>query len=150
LRHAKSSWKDRTLRDRDRPLSERGERDAPKMGERLLARKARPSLIITSPATRALTTARIVARALGYPQEFLQIEPALYLAEPETILEVVRGQDDGFTDILLVGHNPGLTDLANQLLPQLELSSMPTAGVLALAFAVDRWQDIANAEASLL
>ena len=80
LRHAKSSWKDPLLDDFDRPLNQRGERDAPVMGRRLQARGARPSMILTSPAKRALRTARLIAQAINYPAEFLQREAELYLA----------------------------------------------------------------------
>jgi phosphohistidine phosphatase len=150
LRHAKSSHhRGPPLSDRKRPLSDRGERDAPLMGTRLKARKARPSLIVTSPAIRALKTARLVAEALGYPQEFLHIEESLYLAEWDKILETIAMQDDAFSDVLLVGHNPGLTDLANRLLPDLNLSNLPTAGALAIDFATERWSEIGRSEARL-
>jgi phosphohistidine phosphatase len=149
LRHAKSSWRDTTLADRDRPLSERGERDAPAMGARLLARKARPSLIISSPAKRALATARIVARSLGYPQEFLHIDRELYLAEAAEILALIGAQDDTFSDILLVGHNPGLTDLVNGLLPGMQLNNIPTCGVVSIEIATRWWAETGTAAATL-
>ena len=82
LRHAKSSWTEPSLADHDRVLSERGERDAPRMGKRMAARKVRPSLIIASSAARARATAKFIAEALKYPLEFLQIEKELYLADP--------------------------------------------------------------------
>ena len=72
VRHAKSSWKDTSLRDRDRPLNKRGKRDAPEMGRRIAAAGIRPSLIVSSPATRAWTTAKVIANEIGYPREFLQ------------------------------------------------------------------------------
>ena len=149
LRHAKSSWKDPTLVDADRPLNDRGERDAPAMGARLAARKLRPSLIVSSHAVRALTTARTVAQALGYPQEFLQIEKELYLASPEEILDVLAQQDDNFNNLLAVGHNPGFTDLANRLLPDLRLDNLPTGGVVAVSLPISRWADIKQASGSL-
>jgi phosphohistidine phosphatase len=150
LRHAKSSWRDSDLPDHERPLSGRGERDAPRMGERLSGRKVRPALIITSTAKRALDTARTVARVLGYPREFVQVEPALYLADPTTILDVVGKQEERFTDILLVGHNPGLTELVNQLVPDLELHNLPTAGVVAMESSASRWADVAARNTTLL
>ena len=142
FRHAKSSWGNPGLADRDRPLSERGERDAPKMGARLLARKARPSLIITSPATRAQATARLIAEPLAYPLEFLQAEPQLYLAAPEEILGLIQHQQDNFADLFIVGHNPGLTDLTNRLLPDLGLDNLPTAGAVAMEFATRKWSEV--------
>ena len=145
LRHAKSSCRDTSLPDRERPLSSRGERDAPMMGLRMKAHRVRPSLILTSHAVRATATARIVARALGFPEEFLQTERALYLAAPDAILTVVAAQDDRFEDILVVGHNPGMTDLANRLLPDLALDNLPTGGVVAIDTDAAAWRDVASA-----
>jgi phosphohistidine phosphatase len=145
LRHAKSSWRDQGLPDSERPLSSRGERDAPAMGLRLKAHKARPSLILTSHAKRAKSTAKIIARVLGYPDEFLQVERSLYLAGPEQILAVVAAQDDRFEDVMVVGHNPGMTELANRLLPDLSLDNLPTSGVVAIDSDAERWREIGTA-----
>lgn len=145
LRHAKSSWREADLPDLARPLSRRGERDAPLMGRRLKHRELRPSLILTSHARRAQATARLVARALGYPEEIIEVERSLYLASPERILAVVAAQDERFADILLVAHNPGLTELVNRLLPGLALDNLPTCGVVAVDFDADRWGDLERA-----
>src|SRR5690606_21459814 len=126
------------------------ERDAPVMALRLKAHRARPSLILTSHAARARTTARIVARILGYPAEFLQTERALYLASAETILRVVSQQDERFADVLVVAHNPGMTELANRLLPDLSLDNLPTSGVIALESDAERWGDLDTADRRLL
>ncbi len=141
LRHAKSSWKDPSLDDFDRPLNQRGERDAPVMGRRLRARGARPSLFLTSKARRARRTARLIAREIGYPLEFLQGEDALYLASPDQIIDLLARQDDSFHDILLCGHNPGLTDLAVRL-SGLPIDNVPTCGIVALEGELPRWQDL--------
>jgi phosphohistidine phosphatase len=145
MRHAKSSWRNEDLPDVQRPLSGRGEKDAPLMGRRLKAYRARPSLILTSQAVRARATAKIIARALGYPEEFLHVERGLYLASPESILAVVAAQDDRFGDILLVGHNPGLTELVNRLLPDLGLDNLPTSAVAAIDFETDLWAGLDRA-----
>jgi len=100
LRHAKSSWGRPDIADHDRPLNARGERDAPLMGRRLIASGARPSLIVTSPATRARQTTKLFAREIGYPIEFIQTETSLYLADPQTILEVIEVQDAGAHEAL--------------------------------------------------
>jgi len=150
LRHAKSSWNDNNLKDRDRPLNKRGERDAPYMGARLLAQQLRPSLIITSPAVRAVTTARCVADALGYPFEFVHREADLYLASPRAIFEVLASQDNNFNDLLLVGHNPGLTDIINELLPDLSLDNLPTSGIVCLDSSAETWAEIADANIELV
>jgi phosphohistidine phosphatase len=138
VRHAKSSWKDTSLADRDRPLSKRGERDAPEMGRRIVAAGIRPSLIVSSPAVRAWTTARIIADAIGYPREFLQRDKTLYLASVNGILDVIVGQDPGFNSLMLVGHNPGFTDFANYLVPGLT-NNLPTAGVVSVQLDSDGW-----------
>jgi phosphohistidine phosphatase len=142
FRHAKSCWDDESIADHDRPLAARGRDDAPRMGERLRVRKARPSLIITSSAKRARQTARIVAKVIGYPREFLQADRALYLAEPSTILAIIGAHEDTFADLMLFGHNPGLTDLANLLISDLRLDNLPTAGFIAIDFDTDRWANV--------
>ena len=119
------------------------------MGKRMAARKVRPSLIVTSSATRARRTASLIAEALNYPAEFLQAEKELYLAPPETILELVRGQDDNFSDLMLIGHNPGMTDLVNRLLPSIVLNNLQTSGVVAIDFATKKWSDLTEADAKL-
>lgn len=138
VRHAKSSWKDTSLRDRKRPLNKRGKRDAPIMGQRIAAAGIRPSQIISSPAVRAWKTAQAVATEIGYPAEFLQREEDLYLASLDTLLDVVAAQDSGFKNLMLFGHNPGLTDFANYLSPGLT-NNVPTAGVVSVQFDRDDW-----------
>jgi phosphohistidine phosphatase len=138
VRHAKSSWKERALSDRERPLNKRGKRDAPIMGQRVAESGIRPSQIISSPAVRAWTTAKIFAKALGYPLEFLQREDGLYLASLDNLLDVVATQDPGFHNLMLFAHNPGLTDFANYLVPGLT-SNLPTAGVVSVNMDCDDW-----------
>ena len=138
VRHAKSSWKDTSLSDRDRPLNKRGERDAPEMGRRIAAAGIRPSLIVSSPAVRAWTTARIIADEIGYPREFLQRDKRLYLASVNGILDVIVAQDTGFNSLMIVGHNPGFTDFANYLVPGLT-NNIPTAGVVSVQLDTDDW-----------
>lgn len=138
VRHAKSSWNDTSLRDRERPLNKRGERDAPIMGKRIHEHGIRPSLIVSSPATRAWTTAKIIASELSYPLEFLQRDDSLYLASVEQILDVIVSQEEGFNSLMILGHNPGFTDLANFLSPGLT-HNLPTAGVVSVSIDQDNW-----------
>lgn len=149
LRHAKSSWKQPDLVDFDRPLNSRGQRDAPVMGRRMKAASIRPSLIISSPAARAWATAKLVASELTYPLEFLQREQDLYHAGKGNLYDVIARQDEGFNSILLVGHNPGLTDFANDLVPGLT-SNLPTAGYVSVLLDTDTWELRARKSAQLV
>ena len=150
LRHAKSSWSNPGLSDHDRPLSKRGKRDAPAMGARLAARGARPSAILASTAKRALTTARRVAEALDYPLEEIRSSRRLYFAGTRQILRFIMEQPAEWPEIIVVGHNPGFTDLANRLLPELRLDNLVTAGYVAMDFPADDWSEIAQVPATLL
>jgi phosphohistidine phosphatase len=141
LRHAKSSWGEPGLSDFERPLNRRGERDAPAMGRRLAEAGARPSLMLTSPAVRTLSTARLVAEALGYPREFLQLDESLYLASAELLRQIVTRQDDRFSDLMIVAHNPGLTEFANQLSDR-HVENLATAAVMVVDLPVGRWEEL--------
>ncbi len=143
LRHAKAQPGEAAAPDKDRPLNERGEHDARLMGRRLREGGTRPSLIITSPAARALQTAQFVARELGYPREFLQREIDLYLASPAIILQVLGRQDDAFNNILLCGHNPGLTELANDL-SGTDIDDIPTCGLVTLEAPIRKWKHLSK------
>jgi len=138
LRHAKSSWDDSTIVDFDRPLNDRGRTNSPEMAHRLRAAGIRPSLILSSPAKRAWSTAKIFAREISYPLEFLQRDRNLYHAGLKQLFDVIATQDEGFNSILVVGHNPGLTDLANELVPGLT-TNMPTAAFVAVLVDTDTW-----------
>ena len=150
FRHAKSSWTNPGLADHDRPLSKRGERDAPMMGARLAARGARPSAILSSTAERALTTAGRIADALDYPLDDIRSNRRLYFAGTRQILQFIMELPAEWPDIIVVGHNPGFTDLANLLVPDLRLDNLPTAGYVAMEFPVPGWSDIAQVPADLL
>ena len=149
VRHAKSSWHDTNLSDRERPLNKRGLRDAPIMGRRAVEAGIRPSLIISSPAVRAWTTAKVFATELGYPVEFLQREDDIYLASLDRLLEVVASQDAGFNNLMVFGHNPGLTDFANYLSPGLT-NNLPTAGIVSVEFDRDDWSLFERPKTELL
>ena len=96
-------------------------------------------MIASRPATRAWPTARLIAEQLSYPAEFLQRENDLYLASLSDLLDVVAAQDDGFQSLMIVAHNPGLTDLANFLCPGLT-NNLPTAGVVSVNIDQDNWK----------
>ena len=130
LRHAKSSWKDLTLSDFDRPLNKRGKHDAPMMAEKMKERGITPDSIISSPAKRAKKTARIFSEVLESP---LFLEPKLYDTSIEEILWIVGKAFETQDAVMIVGHNPELTVL-NNLLSDTEIFNIPTAAVVAIGF----------------
>jgi phosphohistidine phosphatase len=142
IRHAKSSWDDLTLPDKERPLNERGLRDAPFMGMQLRAKAARIDRLITSPAKRALVTATYFAVALGLPAEQILIEPGIYESQPDDIIDILRTLSDNYTTVALFGHNPTLTALTN-LFGGLEekLDNLPTCGIIRIDADVNHWID---------
>ena len=148
-RHAKSSWQDTGLSDFDRPLNKRGERDAPGMGRRLAERGMRPDLIMTSPALRALNTALHYARQLGIPREQIRSNPAQYAASPQELIGLIRTVNSGVATLMLVGHNPESTALAN-VLAGLNIDNIPTSGIVGLSFSQCAWTDLSPASGSLL
>ncbi|RZK22387.1 MAG: histidine phosphatase family protein [Hymenobacter sp.] len=147
MRHAKSSWSFDDLSDRERPLNDRGRDDAPRMGQALAARHLTLDLIVSSPAVRALSTAVLVARELKYPHDSIKVEPDIYEAEVATLLAVINELPDAANSVLLTGHNPTITDVANHLSPSPLSGEMPTAGVLCLHFQTERWAEVQRANA---
>ena len=141
MRHAKSSWKFPELTDFERPLNKRGMRDAPMMGERLAKRGFSTDFILTSPAQRAVATARNVARSIGFPVDQIREDPNLYLADPDTLLGAARSLSEAVDTVMLFGHNPGFTILANEL-GDLTLDNLPTCGFALFEFDIKHWRDL--------
>ena len=137
VRHAKSSWTDPALPDRDRPLNDRGKRDAPKMARRLARDNLKPDLILSSPARRARKTARILAKALDYDFEDIRLDDGLYAVEADDLTEVIRRLGDKPQCVMLVGHNPELTELAHGL--SSKIAYMPTCAVAVFEFEIRSW-----------
>lgn len=119
------------------------------MGRRLRDLGVRPSLILTSPAVRAFQTARLFARELGYPLEFLQREPGLYLASPDEMIQILTDQAESFNDVLLCGHNPGLADLA-RLLSGGVVDALPTCALVVLEAELASWSGLLQARCELV
>jgi phosphohistidine phosphatase len=145
VRHGKSSWKDSSLRDRDRPLNKRGKRDAPLMGGRVAARGLRPDRMITSPAKRARRTARAFAEALNL--EAFDIDDRIYEGTEIDLLALIREQDDAQSTVMIVGHNPVLTNVVNQLVPE-PILNVPTCGVVMVDFDVVSWSEVGHGVAA--
>jgi phosphohistidine phosphatase len=150
LRHAKAVPATDPLVDFDRPLADRGERDAERIGARLEQQRLQPALILASPAARALRTAQLVAQTIGYPRHAITLDRRLYLAEPATIVAIVAAQDAAIETLLVVGHNPGLTELVHRLLPAFDVDDLPTCAVVGLDYAdTTAWGCIVSDAAAL-
>ncbi len=149
VRHAKSSWNDPAQRDIDRPLNERGQHDAPMMADRMAERGTNPQRVLCSPALRTVSTAEVFASRLHMPRELIQLERQIYLTGPVHLLHLVRQQESTIDCVMLVGHNPALTDLLNELCTSVRLDNMPTCCVAELTFAADDWATIDFGQASL-
>ena len=148
-RHAKSSWKEAGLRDFDRPLNGRGKNDAPEMGRRLLAHGVVPELILSSSAIRAAETARHYAVQLGYPLDQIRFDSRQYEAGIPLLLSLIKDVDQKVTSLMVVGHNPESTMLANYL-SGLMIENIPTSGIVALEFAVASWGEVSPGNGRLL
>lgn len=140
VRHAKSSWDDASLSDIERPLNKRGKKDAPFMGKLLNKMKISPELLITSPAKRALTTARIFAEEIDYPDKKIIIDERIYGASPGEIIKIISELDEQ-NIIMVFGHNPTFTSVAN-FLSVSNIDNLPTCSVTGIEFPVDNWPQI--------
>ncbi len=149
VRHAKSSWDYPELSDFDRPLNKRGKRDSPEMGRRLAEKGILPDLMLTSPANRALTTCKNIAEEINYPIKEIAADQNIYHAGVESLLKVVQQADDKHNFIMLFGHNPGFTDFANSLAGT-SIYNIPTCGIFACQFQIDKWNDVALGNAEFL
>lgn len=150
LRHAKAVPATEPLADSARPLTPRGERDARRIGERLREHRPRPALIVASPATRALHTAQLVAAAIDYPPQEIALERRLYLAQPAAIVAIIAAQSAAVETLLVVGHNPGLSELAQELMPSFDVDDLPTCAIVGIDYAdAGAWSQLAGAAATL-
>jgi len=145
IRHAKSSWADTTQSDFDRPLNERGEKEATEMGEKLKERQILPDLMICSKAKRTKQTAKRLARILNCDADAILKQEKLYHCIPSVFEDVIFEVPDTVKTLVVVGHNPGITEFVNELAGQLIIDNMPTCGIIAFRFEAEGWNQIALA-----
>lgn len=139
VRHAKSSWADVGMRDFDRPLNERGLHDAPKMARLFSARNEAVDLLVSSPANRAMTTARFFAGELG--NAVVQEEQGIYLADVRTLMSIIGKLPDTANHVMIFGHNPGLSELVEHLADG-RLGDLPTCAIVRIDLHVESWQEV--------
>lgn len=148
VRHAKSSWDQPGQADFVRPLNERGEQDAPRMALHAKRSAGRPDRIVSSPAVRALTTARVFAEVMGIEPAGIIEQRRIYEASPETLLGLVQRLDDDDRHVMMFGHNPGFSELAH-LLAKCGFDDMPTCAVVQIGFSMPHWIDVAEGSGTL-
>jgi len=141
LRHAKSSWKDNSLPDRERPLNKRGREEAPKMGALLRKHDLLPDLVLSSPAQRARSTAELASEACGYEGE-VEFRDELYSFEAEPYLKALSSLADSCQCVMIVGHNPAMEELVEALTE--EYLPMPTAALAQIELPVQQWSKLAT------
>ena len=142
VRHAKTEPAAAGQEDWDRLLEARGQRDAPEMARRLKDEHGKPDKILASPAIRAITTANIMSRVLGVQAAKISQDERLYLASPKIMLEVVRELGNSAKHLMVVGHNPGITEFADQLSSERSIDNMPTCAIYTLQFDIPNWSEL--------
>jgi len=143
IRHAKSSWKDISLKDYDRPLNSRGKRDAPLMGKTLYNSGFMPEIVFSSPAKRAKTTAIEICKATHFPVNDIVWEQMIYGASSLSLLSLINKLNDGIQSVCIFGHNPTLTDFSNYLSGD-NIYNIPTCGIVEISFESDHWSEISR------
>ena len=145
VRHAKSSWDNFSVKDFDRPLNERGKKDAPLMAKRLLKKDIMIDAFISSPAKRARKTAEAFVKEYKGDKEHLILLDELYLASPSAFEEVIKNINDRYHSIAIFSHNEGITQFANSL-TDTKTDNIPTSGIFAVKVKSKHWSDFAKAK----
>lgn len=140
VRHAKSNKDGAAFSDRDRPLADEGRRELEKMGKRLAKRSGRPDLILSSPALRTLATAEGIAKKLEYDLKDIEVDDRLYACQADELLGIIQALDDKLKRVMLVGHNPQLTEVANRLSSKID--HLPTCAIAKIKFDAESWSAI--------
>ncbi len=150
IRHAKSSWEEAGQDDFDRPLNDRGKKDGPDMAKRLKDKDLKIDLFVSSPAKRALRTARYFAEEYKVDKkDILLVDELYHSAVPDTFHKEIEGVNDKHEVIALFSHNPGITDFVNTL-SAVHVDNMPTSAVFAVSADTDKWSGFKEAEKAFL
>ncbi len=145
VRHGKALQDYQSIDDIDRPLIEKGILYSITAANQLRKKYSVPDLIISSPAARALHTAHIFARILGYPSEKVSVNDALYLHGEDAALDILYALPDQITDVMIVAHNPDMTYLSDMFIrPRINI--LPTSSVVSVRFDTDRWSALHDAK----
>lgn len=146
IRHAKSSWGDFTTPDFDRPLNDRGKKDAPVMAGRLRDRDREINIFISSPARRAMKTCKAFCKEYNYDEDKILFKDELYHASVETFYKVISSIDDNHKNAAVFSHNPGITEFINSLATDVQIDNMPTCGIFGISVNSNYWNEFKTAE----
>ncbi len=150
VRHAKSDWGNEGLKDIDRPLSERGYGDAYFCSEWYAKNKPVPDLIISSTATRAYNTAQIFFRALDLDPPHFQLEKGIYESSVEDLFAIIQSVPSNVSRLMLFGHNPGFTNICNEISTDMYFDNIPTCGLVSFQLDIISWSQPINQKGKLL
>jgi len=148
IRHAKSSWDDAGLSDFDRPLNDRGKKEAPRMAERLHERNIKIDAFVSSPAKRAKKTAEQFAKQYKKDEDII-FRTELYMAGDDVFSAIVEKLDDKYDCVAVFSHNPGITDFAN-VLTDARIDNIPTSGIFAVSIDTKKWSKFKDAKKNFL
>lgn len=141
VRHAKSSWDISGIPDEERPLLEKGKKRTKKIIDFLHQKSISVDYMISSHAVRALETAKILAHALNYPKDMIKVDPHIYFSNGNSIFNLFYDLPDHYNSVMIVGHNPTLTDFVNKYIKP-RIDNLPTSGVVSIHFNTDQWEKI--------
>lgn len=145
VRHAKSSWDFPHLSDHERPINKKGKKRTRIITDYLSKNKITIDLIISSHAVRASETAGIIARAIDYPAESIRIDRMIYHTNADRLIEQFFTLPNEVSSVMLVGHNPTLTNFVNNYLDD-KIDWLPTSAVVCMKFNTNNWEDISMAK----
>ncbi|MFN7118604.1 MAG: SixA phosphatase family protein [Saprospiraceae bacterium] len=148
VRHAKSSWDNPMVKDIDRPLNERGERDAPFMAKLLKSKGVKPDALVSSPAKRAFSTAVYFAQTFDIMKDNIEVNPHIYEADVEDIMDVIQELPEECHTVFIFGHNPTFTQVVNQFTER-SIMNVPTCGVCKVESSADTWAEFKRSNAQL-
>ncbi len=149
IRHAESLESGRGQKDKDRILSPTGYQDAPRVGQYLYNQHCRPDIMIASDAERARITALLIAEQLKFERHKILLEEDVYKASVRSLLELINNQKEAYEQVMIIGHNPVVTYLA-EYLTRKEIGSMAPCSVARLSCESDNWKGFSEGNVDLL
>ena len=146
IRHSKSSWKDLSLRDFHRPLNKRGKKDSPIIANLLSSKISKIYFLHCSSSVRTFETSKFFINRIKFDK--IKYDDSLYHCSSSSILNMIRNYSDNFSSVMIIAHNPGLTNLINEI-TNIYLDNLPTTGLAEIDFSCLKWNDISSKNSNL-